>query len=200
MKDDKKYNLRPKHKVLAIRGQQCIQTSRWQLYHRLKRFNSMHNSKGNFPRNIRLQIHGMTTITDIDRNRKVVTLTKFIHLLQQKFPFWQLPEKSVMKFSSKGQQFRFSDPISSMASDTQSGSMHTYGAAIKWSNFSQNIHKTPHSSPVRARYGVSFVGSDSNWYPSSVHAVMCAISYYTGPRYIGTRLYYLRSHCSRNSY
>ena len=159
----------------------------------------MHNSRGNFARNIRLQIHGLTTITDTDRNRKVVTLTKFIHLLQQKFPFLQLPEKSVMKFSSKRQQIRFNDPVSSMASDTQSGSMHTYGAVKKWSN-SQNIHKAPHSSPVRARYGVSFVGSDSNWYPASVPAVVCETSCYIGPRYNGTRLYYLRSNCSRNSY
>ena len=40
--------------------------------------------------------------------------------------------------------------------------------------FLQNIHETPHSSPVRARYGVSFVGSACDWYSTSVPAIMRA--------------------------
>ena len=50
--------------------------------------------------------------------------------------------------------------------------------------------KTPHSSPVRVSYGVSFVGPAFNWYSTSVLETMYAIYCYTGPRYNGTRLYY----------
>ena len=49
--------------------------------------------------------------------------------------------------------------------------------------------KTPHSSPVRARYGASFVDSVSDWYSASVPAIMYAICCYIWPRYNGTRLY-----------
>ena len=49
--------------------------------------------------------------------------------------------------------------------------------------------KTPHSSPVRARYGASFVDSASDWYSASVPAMIYAISCYIWPRYNGTRLY-----------
>ena len=50
--------------------------------------------------------------------------------------------------------------------------------------FSQD---TSHSSPVRARYGMYFVGSNSGSCFASVTTVMYAISYYIGPRYNGTR-------------
>ena len=46
---------------------------------------------------------------------------------------------------------------------------------------------------MRARYGLSFVDSASDWYPASVVAIIYAISYYFGPRYNhdnGTRLHY----------
>ena len=46
----------------------------------------------------------------------------------------------------------------------------------------------PHSSPVRARYGVSFVGINYNVCNSSVFAVLCPVSCYVGPWYNGTRL------------
>ena len=49
--------------------------------------------------------------------------------------------------------------------------------------------KYSRSSSVRARYGVSFVGSASDWYSASVPAMTCAISCYIGPCYNGTRLY-----------
>ena len=49
--------------------------------------------------------------------------------------------------------------------------------------------KTPHISPVRARYGVSFVDPASDWYSAWVPATIYVISYYIRPRYKGTRLY-----------
>ena len=55
--------------------------------------------------------------------------------------------------------------------------------------FTKSSLRTPHSSPVRARYGVSFVNSNSDLYSTSVTAVLCAISCYTGLHYNGTRLY-----------
>ena len=55
-------------------------------------------------------------------------------------------------------------------------------------NFLTNIHKkAPHSSPARARYGVTFVCSPSDWYSASVPAISCAISYHIGPHYNSTR-------------
>ena len=56
--------------------------------------------------------------------------------------------------------------------------------------YSQN---TPHSSPVRARYRVSFMNLASDWYSASVPIIMYAISYYFSPRYNGTRLYSVSS-------
>ena len=52
--------------------------------------------------------------------------------------------------------------------------------------------KTPNSSPVRARYGLSFVDSNSDLYLTSVTALLFAISCYIGPRYNGTQLYFRR--------
>ena len=49
--------------------------------------------------------------------------------------------------------------------------------------------KAPHSSPVRARYGVSFVDPGSDWYSSSVSTIINAVSYYIAPRYNGTLLH-----------
>ena len=61
--------------------------------------------------------------------------------------------------------------------------------------------KTPHSSPVRARYGVSFMNPTSDWYSASVHVIVHVISYniwviWPRPRYNGTRLHvkYFYSH------
>ena len=51
--------------------------------------------------------------------------------------------------------------------------------------------KTPHSSPVRASYGVSFEDPASDWYSAAVPVITYVISYNTGPRYNSTRLYYL---------
>ena len=56
--------------------------------------------------------------------------------------------------------------------------------------FSLNyLQKTPHSSPVRVKFGMNFVGPDSDWYSAWVSAIIYAISYYIGPRYNGTQLY-----------
>ena len=49
--------------------------------------------------------------------------------------------------------------------------------------------KTPHSLPVRARYGMSFVGSHSDIYYAMGSAVIYAISYCIGLHYNGTQLY-----------
>ena len=52
--------------------------------------------------------------------------------------------------------------------------------------YSQNI---PYSSPVRARYVVSFLNPASHWYCASVPVIIYVISYNFGLRYNGTRLY-----------
>ena len=69
--------------------------------------------------------------------------------------------------------------------------LHKYNAVpLKRGPFSpKSSHKTPHSSPVRARYVVSFVGPTSYLYSASISAMMYAISCYTRPRYNGTGLY-----------
>ena len=44
-----------------------------------------------------------------------------------------------------------------------------------WSIFSQYSQKTPHSSPIRASYGVSFVDPASDWHSASVPVIIYAI-------------------------
>ena len=66
------------------------------------------------------------------------------------------------------------------------------GAVITRSIFSLIFTKDTHISPVRARYGVSFLDPASDWHWASIPAIIHAISYYIGPRYNGTRLYYER--------
>ena len=51
--------------------------------------------------------------------------------------------------------------------------------------------KTPHGSPFRVRYGMSFVDSASDWYSAPVLANINAIPYNIRPRYTDTRLYYI---------
>ena len=55
--------------------------------------------------------------------------------------------------------------------------------------------KTPHSSPVKASYGVSFVDPASDWYSTWVPGIIYAISYYIGPCYNGIQLYYFVAIC-----
>ena len=52
----------------------------------------------------------------------------------------------------------------------------------------KHSQKTPHSSPARVRYGVSFVDWASDWYSASVPVIVYVISYDITPRYNGTRL------------
>ena len=47
---------------------------------------------------------------------------------------------------------------------------------------SKSSHKIPHSSPVRARYGVSLGGSNLHSYSAPVTAAMCTMPCYIGPR------------------
>ena len=55
---------------------------------------------------------------------------------------------------------------------------------------SKKYHRNiPHSSPVRVRYGVSFVDPASDWYSALVPAISNAICYYIGQRYNGTGMY-----------
>ena len=66
-------------------------------------------------------------------------------------------------------------------------------------NFLTNIQKkTPHTLPARARYGVYFVDSASEWYSVSVPAIIYAISYYVGPHYNCIRLYFAKKLCNDN--
>ena len=55
--------------------------------------------------------------------------------------------------------------------------------------FSQICPKDTHSSPVRARHGVSFVDSACDGHAAAVRAIIYVISYNIEPRYNGTRLY-----------
>ena len=66
---------------------------------------------------------------------------------------------------------------------------------LKRGHFSQNPHKTLYISPVRMRYGVSFVNLKSDWYATFVNAVVCEISWYIGPRHNGTWLYFEEGIC-----
>ena len=65
--------------------------------------------------------------------------------------------------------------------------IHT--AITTWSIFSKIFVKDTHKLPVRVRYGVSFVGSASDWYSASVSTMECEICY-IGLRYNDTRLYW----------
>ena len=53
----------------------------------------------------------------------------------------------------------------------------------------KSLYKKPHSSPVRTRHGVYFVGPTSDLYSASIPAVMYAILCYTGLCYNSTELY-----------
>ena len=55
--------------------------------------------------------------------------------------------------------------------------------------------KTPHRSPVRARYGVSLVDPASDWYSAWVPAIIPVIYYYIEPCYNGTRYMCLPLYC-----
>ena len=77
--------------------------------------------------------------------------------------------------------------------------IHQFDMEILWTvrcrynaaNFLQNPYKnTSHSSPVRATYGMNFLGSNSNLYSISVTAVTYSISCHIGTHYNGTPLYY----------
>ena len=55
--------------------------------------------------------------------------------------------------------------------------------------FAQIFTKTPHSSSVRARYGVSVVDIASGWYSASVFVIIYVTSYNIRLRYNGIQLF-----------
>ena len=57
--------------------------------------------------------------------------------------------------------------------------------------FQKSSQQTPHSSPMRLRYGVSFVSSGSELCSAAVIAVLFVISWYIWQCYDGDRLYKL---------
>ena len=60
---------------------------------------------------------------------------------------------------------------------------------VKHSQFSlKSSQETPYSSPIRVRYGVSFVSSLSDLYSAAAIAVLYVISWYIRPRYNDTWL------------
>ena len=63
-----------------------------------------------------------------------------------------------------------------------------HGAVITWSVFSK-IQQTPHSSPVRTRYGVSVLILKSDLLPATVIAVPYVLLWEIGSCYNGTWLY-----------
>ena len=72
-------------------------------------------------------------------------------------------------------------PMITQSSDTNSA------VPLQCGSFSHKYsQKTPHSSPVRASYGVSFVNPASDWYSSSVPVNNYVISYNNEPSYNGT--------------
>ena len=75
-----------------------------------------------------------------------------------------------------------------------SGNFSLKHCVIMWSIFRQ---KTPCSSPIRARYGVSFEDPASDWYSASVPVIIYVICYNIGLCYNGTRLYKVLSHVHR---
>ena len=62
-------------------------------------------------------------------------------------------------------------------------------AVITRSIFSKYSQRTPHSSPARARYGVSFVDPKSGWHSDAFLVIIHVICYNIRPRYNGTPLY-----------
>ena len=54
----------------------------------------------------------------------------------------------------------------------------------------KNSRNTPHSSPVKAMYRVSFVSAKSNRRNTTVMVVLCALSFYTWSRYIESLEYW----------
>ena len=86
------------------------------------------------------------------------------------------------------------------------GQYNLHICSVKWSAvsfFPKSSQKTPHTSPVRERYGVSFVGWNIALYSASHTADMYAISCYIGRYYNGTRLqyyFYLHIACKYNSW
>ena len=74
--------------------------------------------------------------------------------------------------------------------ESQSQSPFKYSAVPLYNGqfSSKSSQKTPHSSQVRARYGVSFENKTSDASFASLIVVPNAKSYYVGSRYNGTRL------------
>ena len=76
---------------------------------------------------------------------------------------------------------------STMAQAVDEGKKIQCDAVITRSLFSQIFTKD--SSPIRAKYGVSFVDSASDWYSASVPLIIHVMSYNTGPCFNGFWLY-----------
>ena len=81
-------------------------------------------------------------------------------------------------------QYMYYDVISSWWFVIQCSAVITQPILKKYSQ------KIPHSSPLRARYGVSSVDPSFDWYSASVPVNIYVISYNIGPCYNGTRLYF----------
>ena len=78
------------------------------------------------------------------------------------------------------------------------------GAVISRSIFSKILTKHTHSSPVRSRYGVSFVNQKSDLVNAFVAELLYEISRFIGPRHNGTDIkvkmikFILLCHCLYN--
>ena len=72
-----------------------------------------------------------------------------------------------------------------LLSDELSCEWYTVQCHYNAVNFLTNIHKRHHIAEV------SFVDSVSDWFSACVLSIIYAICYYIGPRYNGTRLYWL---------
>ena len=75
--------------------------------------------------------------------------------------------------------------------------IHTLRCRYNAVKFCQILPRnTAHSSPVMARYVVSFVDPASDWYSASLLVIKYLMSYDIGPRYNATRLYLVfNSYC-----
>ena len=64
-----------------------------------------------------------------------------------------------------------------------------YSAVLTVNLFFKILQNTSRDWPVRARYRMQFVGSNSDFYSVSTTAVMYSVSCHIGPGYNGTQLY-----------
>ena len=93
------------------------------------------------------------------------------------------------RLSKQSSRWQFETPSCSIWRHCNDNNMQYVAVKTRSFFFQKSPQRSFHSSPVKASYGVSFVGSNSGWYLVSATAVIRAITWYIGPRFSGSRLY-----------